>query len=159
MKSLLLLLIFISFYSFTQTIIIEDKKNGKCANINNIYSYIRSRGDIFSLYKDYYGYNAQNCRLRDDDHYQCCYMSVRKNKTTKWHNFCGKVNMAKYAKNENKEDKKKSFVNKFIDDIIYETYKNALNFEVNEDNVKIDCFDKKINIAKSFCFAILFLLF
>ena len=79
MKSLLFFLIIISFYSFTEAIFIEDKKDGKCANINdNIYYNLRNHGEIPSLYKTFYGYNAQNCRLRDDEHYQCCYMSVRK---------------------------------------------------------------------------------
>ena len=158
MKSLLIYLIFISFYSFAETIFIEDKKNGKCANINdNIYYNLRTRGNIPSLYKTFYGYNAQNCRLRDDENYQCCYMSVRKDKKSKWHNFCGKVNMAKYANTKEKESRKKTFVQKFIDDIVYETNKEQL--EVSEDTLKIDCFDKKINFIKIFGLAILFLLF
>ena len=76
---------------------------------------------------------------------------------SKWHNFCGKVNMEKYANKNHKDNKQHTFVKLFIDDVIYQT--NKEQFEINEKTLKIDCFDKKINFVKSFCLAILFLLF
>ena len=160
MKLLLLLLLFISFYSLTRQIVIEEKENNKCANINdNILYNLRTHSYIPNLYKIYYGYNAQNCRLRDST-YDCCYMSVghkkvnEKGKTeVKWYNFCGKINLTKYEKD------KKDFATKFVEDVVYESNKEVILKEDGKYYLKIDCFSSKINLVKIFSFALFFLLF
>ena len=164
MKSLLLSLLIISFYFLTNQLVIEEKENNKCANINdNILYNLRTRGQIPNLYKTYYGYNAQNCRLRDSK-YDCCYMSVghittdEKNKEhVKWYNFCGKVNKEIY----NNPDK--SFIDAFINDVVYESNKGVFVTKDKKGNdkkyLKIDCFGTKINFVKSIGLALLFLLF
>ena len=162
MKSLLLSLLIISFYFLTNQLVIEEKENNKCANINdNILYNLRTRGQIPNLYKTYYGYNAQNCRLRDSK-YDCCYMSVGHRKKddkgkeyVKWYNFCGKIN------NENYKEQK-NFIEAFVDDVVYESNKEVFIKTDKKDKtiyLKIDCFGTKINFVKSLGLALLFLLF
>ena len=164
MKLLVLPLLIISFYSYTKQIVFEEKEKNKCANINdNILSNLRTHGSIPNLYKNYYGYNAQNCRLSDSNYECCCYMSVGHSKLNekgkeevKWYNFCGKINKEKFKKKEYKD-----FVNDFIKDVVYESNKNVFNKKGKRDEyyLKIDCFSSKMNFVKSFIFALLFLLF
>ena len=163
MKSLFLSLLIISFYFLTNQLVIEEKENNKCANINdNILYNLRTRHQIPNLYKTYYGYNAQNCRLRDSK-YNCCYMSVghitKDNKDkehVKWYNFCGKVNLDNYKE-------QKDFIQAFVDDVVYESNKVVFitKDKKNKDKIylKIDCFGTKINFVKSIGLALLFLLF
>ena len=163
MKSLLLPLLIISLYSLSNQLVIEEKENNKCANINdNILYNLRTRGQIPNLYKTYYGYNAQNCRLRDSK-YDCCYMSVghitkdnKDKENVKWYNFCGKINKDKYKE-------KKDFIDAFVEDVVYESNKGVFTtkYKKNRDkyNLKIDCFSTKINFVKSLGLALLFLLF
>ena len=163
MKSLLLPLLIISLYSLTNQLVIEEKENNKCANINdNILYNLRTRGQIPNLYKTYYGYNAQNCRLRDSK-YDCCYMSVghitkdnKDKENVKWHNFCGKINKDKYKE-------KKGFIAAFVDDVVYESNKEVFTTKdkKNRDKyyLKIDCISTKINFVKILGLALLFLLF
>ena len=157
MKSLLLPLLIISLYSLTNQLVIEEKENNKCANINdNILYNLRTRGQIPNLYKTYYGYNAQNCRLRDSK-YDCCYMSVghitkddKDKEHVKWYNFCGKVNKENY--------KEQDFIKGFVDNVVYESNKGVFTTR-DKYNLKIDCFSTKINFVKSLGLALLFLLF
>ena len=162
MKSLLLSLLIISFYFLTNQLVIEEKENNKCANINdNILYNLRTRGQIPNLYKTYYGYNAQNCRLRDSK-YDCCYMSVGHRKKddkgkeyVKWYNFCGKINKENYKEQKN-------FIEAFVDDVVYESNKEVFIKTDKKDKtiyLKIDCFGTKINFVKSLGLALLFLLF
>ena len=163
MKSLLLPLLIISFYSLSNQLVIEEKENNKCANINdNILYNLRTRHQIPNLYKTYYGYNAQNCRLRDSK-YNCCYMSVghitkddKDKEHVKWYNFCGKVNLDNYKE-------QKDFIQAFVDDVVYESNKVVFitKDKKNKDKIylKIDCFGTKINFVKSIGLALLFLLF
>ena len=163
MKSLLLPLLIISLYSLINQLVIEEKENNKCANINdNILYNLRTRGQIPNLYKTYYGYNAQNCRLRDSK-YDCCYMSVchitkdnKDKENVKWYNFCGKINKDKYKE-------KKDFINAFVEDVVYESNKDVFitKDKKNREQIylKIDCFSTKINFVKSLGLALLFLLF
>ena len=163
MKSLLLSLLIISFYSLTKQIVIEEKENNKCANINDYILYnLRTHNKIPNLYKTYYGYNAQNCRLCDSK-YECCYMSVgyRKPKENgkgddvKWYNFCGKINKDKY------QNETKKFVDAFIDDVVYDSNKEIFskNGEKKDFYLKIDCYNAKINFVKCLSLTLLFLLF
>ena len=163
MKSLLLPLLIISLYSLSNQLVIEEKENNKCANINdNILYNLRTRGQIPNLYKTYYGYNAQNCRLRDSK-YDCCYMSVGHRKKddkgkeyVKWYNFCGKINKENYKEQKN-------FIKAFVDDVVYESNKGVFTKKKKKNRdkyiLKIDCFGTKINFVKSLGLALLFLLF
>ena len=163
MKSFLLPLLIISLYSLSNNqLVIEEKENNKCANINdNILYNLRTRGQIPNLYKTYYGYNAQNCRLRDSK-YDCCYMSVGHRKKddkgkeyVKWYNFCGKINKENYKEQKN-------FIEAFVDDVVYESNKEVFIKTDKKDKtiyLKIDCCGTKINFVKSLGLALLFLLF
>ena len=143
MKITFLFIGFLSLFSFSrQNIQIENKLVNTCKDFND--------EDFVPDDKNSYGFNAQNCRLRDDpknNSYRCCYFSIRYNNTDI--NFCSKVIDSIY---KNTKD--------FIP-LIKKTIENSIYSTILKDNNKIsvDCFRFKTNYSKKIFLLLGFILF
>ena len=150
-----LIAIFLSLFSLTIQEIYIEKGKGKCADINDdILYYLRTYERLpDTYYNEYYGYNAENCKLRyASEPYRCCYMNIYSKQKKAWYNFCGKVD---------KNIKGNDFLNKFVENGIYPTNKNYLNIKGDKElkkYIKIDCFSEKINFIKKLASIALILL-
>ena len=129
MKKLLLIIILFDFFSFSSEIISILKNKLNCEYLNESLKDITQKK--FNNKNKNYGFNPQNCQLRNiDDGFDCCYISLYYNE--EWYNFCAKVI--------------KNVGDKFIES----TFENIKNLDDGnktkiEDNIKIDCFSKKLN--------------
>ena len=147
--------IFLSLFSLTVQEISIEKGEGKCADINdNILYYLRTYGTLSDYYYyEYYGYNAENCKLRYvREPYSCCYMNIYSKQKKAWYNFCGKVNL---------NEKGKDFLKQFVNNDIYPANRNYLNIKDDKERekyIKIDCFSEQINVIKKFASIALILL-
>ena len=130
MKELLLIIILFEFFSFSieRISIIKNKLN--CEHLNESLEDITQKK--FNNKNRNYGFNPQNCQLRNiDDGFDCCYVSLYFNE--EWYNFCAKV------------------IKNVGDNFIKYTFENITNLDNDNkteiiENIKIDCFSKKLNI-------------
>ena len=130
MKELFLIVILFEFFSFSIEKISIIKKRLNCEHLNESLEDITQQ--IFNNKNENYGFNPQNCQLRNKDNgFDCCYISLYFDK--KWYNFC-----AQFIK-----DVGEKFINNIFMNI---TNLNDDNKTKIIKNIKIDCFSKKLNI-------------
>ena len=146
MKNLLLHLLLVSFYSLAMQKIVINKAKGACPDFKNTLYHLNESG---SISEDAYGFNSQNCGLRNPSNNEsCCYISVYHK--DEWFDFCGivPINLSK----------SKNFIDGFIN-FTNLTKKERDIYGNNEKNLKIDCFSKKYKFMESLGIIILILLF
>ena len=144
MKKILFFNISLILFSFgLEKIIINKNKNGmKVVDIKyNIINYLKNGREIADYYEKIYALNPQNCQIRETNiGYRSCYTSLHyKNED---YYFCARIE-EETATNKNKIDD-------YIEDIkiIFQDLKE----------IKIDCYNEKINYIKYFYLLMLFLL-
>ena len=144
MKELLFIIILFEFFSFSiETIYIKKKRNKIACNNLNLTLYKISIKE-FDNKNQNYGFNPQNCKLREkDDGFRCCYVSLKYDE--EWYNFCAEVIT-------NVGD---DFIDYNLDNI---TILDSDNLTDIKKRIKIDCFSKKLNIFNRLYLIVLMLL-
>ena len=144
MKELLFIIILFEFFSFSiETIYIKKNRNNIACNNLNLTLYKISIKE-FDNKNQNYGFNPQNCKLREnDDGFKCCYVSLKYDE--EWYNFCAEVIT-------NVGD---DFIDYNLDNI---TILDSDNLTDIKKRIKIDCFSKKLNIFNRLYLIVLMLL-